>query len=191
MAQSLMRELGALMNSMAGINPNDDVAVLAETLKCVRALNPRISAPPPTAHARTVSQPLLATNRCDPLISSRPRLVTMPDHPEHSAQVCYQYHKLERGESAAGHPSRSFPTACVLCDQRAHPAREARCVGTELQKAPLRLARGKRLPPAQPPPPGERAHTPPCPRHLHALSHPFRLLMTCGCDICSCGPCWR
>eukprot|EP01043_Picozoa_sp_COSAG02_P021873 COSAG02_NODE_1122_length_14450_cov_4.124173_9_plen_118_part_00 len=41
---TLMRELGALMNSMAGVNPDDDVAVLTETLKCVRTLNPRTTA---------------------------------------------------------------------------------------------------------------------------------------------------
>lgn len=87
-----MRELGALMNSVAGVNPNDDVAVLTETLKCVRTLNSRISAFPPTANAQTVSQPQPAKNRCDPLPppSSCARLFTMPDHPEHSAQACYQ-----------------------------------------------------------------------------------------------------
>ncbi len=42
--KTLMRELGALMNSMAGVNPDDDVAVLTETLKCVRTLNPRTTA---------------------------------------------------------------------------------------------------------------------------------------------------
>lgn len=46
-AQTLMRELGKLMNSMAGVDPEDDVAVLTETLKCVRARNPKVSRPPP------------------------------------------------------------------------------------------------------------------------------------------------
>ena len=33
-----MRELGALMNSMVGVDPDDDVAVLMATLNCVRTL---------------------------------------------------------------------------------------------------------------------------------------------------------
>ena len=53
-----MRELGALMNSIAGVNPDDDVAVLTETLKRVRTLDLRTSFP-----GQTVSQ------RCGPTYS--------------------------------------------------------------------------------------------------------------------------
>ena len=51
--QTLMRELGALMNRMAGVNPDDDVAVLTETLKCVRTLNPRTT----TTTSHVVARP--------------------------------------------------------------------------------------------------------------------------------------
>ena len=89
MAQSLMRELGALMNSVAGVNPNDDVAVLTETLKS----DPEQDLGLPANRQRADGFATEADEepvRSPPPPSSCARLVTMPDHPEHPAQACYQ-----------------------------------------------------------------------------------------------------
>jgi hypothetical protein len=53
----LMRELGVLMNSIAGTNPNDDVAILSETLKRLRTLDPQVPPSARNAGSHPVSQP--------------------------------------------------------------------------------------------------------------------------------------
>lgn len=81
MAQSLMRELGALMNSMAGVNPDDDVAVLTETLKRVRSLDPRTTFPGQTVSQRSALGSTSVRKVKSPRNNSRRRVSAVTKEP--------------------------------------------------------------------------------------------------------------
>ena len=176
-----MRELGALMNSVAGVNPNDDVAVLTETLKCVRTLNSRISAFPPTANARTASQPKPTKNRCDPL--PRPQAV-------HASSRCLTIPSILRRRATNSTSLREVKLQRDI-PRGQIPRRRVSCVTKEpipTEKLDVLEQNFRRhhyvspeVSPPRPPRPSAKARTP----------HPSRLLTACGCDPYSCGPRWR